>query len=177
MEKSEIKAFLDDFLCPIKLEQEAARIYNHILREEWKKRKETTMALETLKDVKEIDGFELVHMDNLRETNPEMFHESGQMIYEKFEKDIRPNKFLYARRDKNSITLTMQNGPIKEVGVNGCQVDTLVALAIKIVEGLNRKFPCKENFDALILLEAGLKRLKDRKKDREQRGVEGTNQT
>lgn len=80
------------------------------------------MALETLKGVKDINGFTVVVMDDLREKFPEKFNESGAMDYKWFEKDIRPNNFIYVRHDVNSISFTMQNQPIKECGVNGCQV-------------------------------------------------------
>ena len=79
------------------------------------------MALETLKGVGEIGGFSLVVMDELREKFPEKFNSSGQMDYKGFEKDIRPTNFVYVRHDVNSISFTLQKGPIKEVGVNGCQ--------------------------------------------------------
>ena len=133
------------------------------------------MALETLKDVKEIDGFNVVIMDDLREKFPEKFNESGSMDYKWFEKDIRPHNFVYVRNDVNSISFTLQNGPIKENGVNGCQVDTIIQAAFTIIEGLNDKFPCEENRRCLNNLGLALIELKDRKKNRESRGVEGSN--
>jgi hypothetical protein len=131
------------------------------------------MALETLKGVTEIGGFSVVVMDDLREKHPEKFNESGAMDYKWFEKEVRPYNFVYVRNDVNSIAFTIQNGPIKEVGVNGCQVDTLIEAAKKIIEGLNAKFPCDENRDAAIYLESALGCLALRKKNREARGVEG----
>ena len=133
------------------------------------------MALETLKGVTEIDGFNVVVMDELKESNPELFREDGSMKYEEFEKNIRLSNFIYIRNDKNSISFTLQNGPIKEVGVNGCQVDTLIEAARLIIQELNNKFPCKENKTCLDHLSAAIQVLKDRKADREKRGVEGKN--
>ena len=52
------------------------------------------MALETLKGVEKIGGFDLVIMDELRDKYPEKFEESGQMNWKWFENDIRPNNFL-----------------------------------------------------------------------------------
>jgi hypothetical protein len=132
------------------------------------------MALETLKDVKEIGGFPLVVMDELREKYPEKFNESGSMDYHWFEKDIRPHNFIYLRKDKNSLSFTLQNGPIKEVGINGCQVDTLIEAAKLILEGFNAKFPSIYNMEALEDLEGALHWLRKRKADREKRDVEGT---
>ena len=133
------------------------------------------MALETLKDVTEIGGFDVVVMDNLREKYPEKFNESGAMDWKWFEKEVRPNHFIYLRHDKNSISFTLQNGPIKENGVNGCQVDTMIEAAKLIIEGLNKQFPCRENSIVVTKLDEALLWLGKRKADREKRGVEATN--
>lgn len=133
------------------------------------------MALETLKGVEEIDGFKVVVMDELRDKYPEKFNESGSMDYKWFEKDIRPHNFIYVRHDVNSLSFTIQNGPIKEKGINGCQVDTIIAAAKVILEGLNRTFPCDANKWACEDLQSALLHLEKRKKDRESRGVEGFN--
>jgi hypothetical protein len=132
------------------------------------------MALQTLKDVKEIGGFPVVVMDKLREQFPDKFNESGAMDYKWFEKEIRPHNFVYVRNDVNSISFTLQSAPIKEVGVNGCQVDTLIYAAMEILKGLNAQFPCKENDAAIDYLYDAITELENRKKDRENRGVEGT---
>lgn len=131
------------------------------------------MALETLKGVEKIGGYPVVVMDDLRAKFPEKFNESGSMDYKWFEKDIRPNNFIYVRHDVNSLSFTLQNGPVKEKGVNGCQVDTIIAAAKTILEGLNRQYPCRENSLAITKLEEALHWLEHRTKDREARGVEG----
>lgn len=131
------------------------------------------MALETLKGVEQIGGFNVVVMDELRAKYPEKFNESGGMDYKWFEKEIRPFNFIYVRNDVNSIAFTVQKGPIKEVGVNGCQVDTIVAAALRIVEGLNESYPCDENKEAISFLAAALTVLENRRLNREKRGVEG----
>ena len=131
------------------------------------------MALETLKGVTKIGDFDVVVMDDLREKYPDKFNESGAMDYKWFEVEIRPHNFVYIRNDVNSISFTIQNGPIKEVGVNGCQVDTIIEAAKLIVEGLNKKFPCRENSMVITKLDEALLWSKKRKMDREARGVEG----
>lgn len=131
------------------------------------------MALETLKEVNEIGGFNVIVMDKLREQYPDKFNESGAMDYKWFEKDIRPNHYVYVRHDVNSLSFTLQNGPIKEVGVNGCQVDTIIEAAKVMLEGLNKQFPCRENACAITKLDEALHWLEARKKNREKRGVEG----
>lgn len=132
------------------------------------------MALETLKGVTEIGGFSVVIMDELREKFPDKFNESGSMDYKWFEKDIRPNYFVYVRHDVNSISFTLQSAPIGEVGVNGCQVDTLIHAALIMLKRLNAEVGCVENDNAINKLELALHWLGERTKDRQQRGVEGT---
>ena len=134
------------------------------------------MALETLQDVEKIGDFNIVNMDKLRVDNPEKFNESGGMDYKWFESEIRPNNFIYVRNDVNSLSFTIQNGPIKENGVNGCQVDDVIRTVKTIIEGLNNKFPCRENSIAITKLDEALMWLEERKKDRVKRGVEGMNQ-
>lgn len=133
------------------------------------------MALQTLKGVNKIGEFNVIVMDELREKFPEKFNESGAMDWQWFEKDIRPNNFIYVRHDKNSLSFTIQNGPVKEHGVNGCQVDTVIEAAKIIIERLNKDFPCRENAVAITKLDEALMWLEKRKKDRVTRGVEGFN--
>lgn len=131
------------------------------------------MALETFKEVTRIGNFDVIVMDELREKFPEKFNESGAMDWQWFEKDVRPHNFIYVRHDKNSLSFTLQNGPVKENGLNGCQVDTVIAAAKIMLEGLNKKFPCRENAVAITKLDEALMWLEKRTKDREARGVEG----
>jgi len=133
------------------------------------------MAIETLKGVEKIDGFDVIVMDELRDKHPEMFRPDGSMHYHLFEKEIRPKNFIYIRHDTNSLSFTLQNGPVKENGVNGCQVDTIIEAAFHILKGLNSKLPCKENGEALYCLDGAIVALKKRKHDRLIRGVEGEN--
>lgn len=135
------------------------------------------MALETLKGVTKIGGFDVVVMDELRLQYPDKFNESGSMDYKWFEKDIRPNNFVYVRHDVNSLSFTLQSGPVQAAGgVNGCQVDTVIEAAKTILEGLNKKFPCRENACAITKLDEALHWLEARKRDRVSRAVEGMNQ-
>lgn len=135
--------------------------------------KEEGMALETLKGVTEINGEKIVVMDELREQYPERFTETGAMDHKWFEETIRPNSFIYVRHDKNSLSFTIQNGPIKEAGKNGCQVEDVVAVAKHIVEQLNAKFPCRENAMMITKLDEALMWSKQRTANRMARQVEG----
>lgn len=130
---------------------------------------------EALKKIKEMMGEDVVVMDELRDKYPEKFTPSGQMDWKWFESEVRPNKHIYVRLDKHSLSFTLQNGPIKEVGKNGCQVDAIIEAAKIILEVFNKKFPCRENSCAITKLDEALLWLYARTKGREDRGVEGTN--
>lgn len=134
------------------------------------------MALETMKGINKVDGSDcvIVVMDELRAKHPERFTETGAMDHKWFEETIRPEAFIYVRHDKNSLSFTLQNGPIKEVGVNGCQVTDVIAVAKHIIEQLNDKFPCAENDQTISHLESALKWQVARTNKRVERGVEGT---
>lgn len=131
------------------------------------------MALETLQGVKKVNGQNIVDMVAIKEERPDMFRPDGSMHYHMFEKEIRPFNFIYVRHDVNSLSFTIQNGPIKEVGVNGCQVEDIIAVAKTIVEGLNAKFPSRENSMIITKLDVAILWSKKRTADREARGVEG----
>lgn len=73
------------------------------------------------------------------------------------------------------LTAKLQLGPIGEVGVNGCQVDDIIAFAREFITGLNKDFPCRENSLVITKLEEAEMWLRRRKEDREKRGVEGFN--
>lgn len=125
-------------------------------------------------NVENLDGQKVVVMDDLRSQYPERFTESGAMDHKWFEETIRPVNFIYVRRDKNSLSFTIQNGPIKEVGVNGCQIDHIVMAVVEMLKEVQTKHPCKENACAITKFEEGLHWLEARKRDREKRNVEGT---
>ena len=72
--------------------------------------------------------------------------------------------------------IEFQKGPIKEVGVNGCQVDTLIHAVYTIISVFQDSHPCVQNEAALEHFNKGLQALDHRKRERESRGVEGTNQ-
>lgn len=73
------------------------------------------------------------------------------------------------------VTFTLQDGPIKEVGVNGVQIDDVIEFAKTTIEGFNSKFPCRENSLIVTKLDEALLWSMKRKLDREKRNVEGTN--
>lgn len=74
---------------------------------------------------------------------------------------------------ESSVKFIIQSGPIKEFGVNGCQIDDVIRWAKEKVEEFNKAFPCRENALAVTKLDEALLWLYERKRQREARGVEG----
>jgi hypothetical protein len=69
-----------------------------------------------------------------------------------------------------------QNGPIKEVGVNGVTQEALLAIVIDRLRSFQAgPFRCDSNRDALHYTELALTFLQDRTRARIARSVEGTN--
>lgn len=77
--------------------------------------------------------------------------------------------------DGRSVTFIGQRGPMKDYGVNGCQIDDILTFALGTLQVFQKKFPCRENAIAITKLEEALHRLEDRRRNREARGVEGRN--
>lgn len=75
----------------------------------------------------------------------------------------------------SSVLFEVQSGPIKEFGVNGCQIDDVIAWAKEKIEGFQTAFPCRENAIVITKLDEALMWLAKRKADREARQVEGLN--
>lgn len=72
--------------------------------------------------------------------------------------------------------IKFQYGPVGENGVNGCFQEDLIAICIDRLRSFqNGHFSCRENALALTKLEEALHWLNHRTKDRQRRGVEGTN--
>jgi len=111
------------------------------------------MALETLKGVTKIDGEGVAELNGFA--------------------DGRPPEYIVVNHANNGISFKIQNGPIKEVGKNGCQVTALIDAALLIIKGLNERFPCRENALTITKLEEALMWQHKRTRDREAREVEG----
>lgn len=73
-------------------------------------------------------------------------------------------------------SIIFQNGPIKEVGVNGITSEALLAIVIDRLRSFQAgQFSCRENAIALTHCEDALMWLQRRTRARIRRGVEGTN--
>ena len=103
-----------------------------------------------------------------------MFHALKVGHVYKIIKDANPNT------DVNAI-IKFQDGPIKEVGINGIQNEDLLEVLIDRLEYLQEKdggkYACEENDTALHCVKAARKALVIRTRNRVNRGVEGTSRT
>ncbi len=81
----------------------------------------------------------------------------------------------YINLDNNVISFTIQDGPIKEVGVNGIQVTDMLSYLRQVYQSLNSDFPCLENEITIKNIECGIETQLLRTKNRQARGVEGYN--
>jgi hypothetical protein len=71
--------------------------------------------------------------------------------------------------------IRFQDGPIKEDGVNGAQIEDFIGIMIdRLNQFQNSEFRCRENACAITKLEEALMWLNKRTQDRKLRGVEGT---
>ena len=108
------------------------------------------MTLKTLAGIKTIGGFDVTgEVSNFSLHQPVFIH------YE-----------------SNRIAFQIQSGPLKEKGINGCQVDTIIETAKLMLEGFNKNLTCRENSIAITKLDEALMWLDKRKRDRIARDVE-----
>ena len=115
------------------------------------------MALEVLEDVKTLAGFDVRHAEHMP-----------------FDSALKSD-YILIDHIENTISFKIQKGPIKEVGVNGCQIDAILHAYRAIIIGLNEKYPCSENKYTTAHLDKAIAYQEQRKKEREARGVEGFN--
>ena len=119
------------------------------------------MALETLNGVESILGEDVLHLE-------------AAIPKEEYLELIK-NKFIVHGKENNTVIFKIQDGPIKENGKNGCQVDHMIATAQTILKGLNENFPSTFNETAINGLQIALTAMEARRTDRELRNVEGFN--
>ena len=126
------------------------------------------MALNTLINTTAINGVKL--MTNHQRPINKM---TGEVDWDKFD-DMRITHPICVDHNKNMISFKIQSAPVKDVGVNGCQVADMIAVARTIIKKLNDGHPCRENAMTITKLDEALMWQERRTKDRIQRGVEGT---
>lgn len=75
---------------------------------------------------------------------------------------------------KDFVQVTWQEGTVPEVGVNGCQLEDVLQVALDRLRELNNgQFPCRENALAITKLEEAIMWLEKRTENRRAQGVEG----
>ncbi len=74
---------------------------------------------------------------------------------------------------KSFVQVTWQEGTIPESGVNGCQPEDVLRVALDRLRELNAQFPCRENALAITKLEEAIMWLEKRTENRRAQGVEG----
>ena len=127
------------------------------------------MALETMKGVKEINGTKVLQE---RIFFPCAEGEKPEINWPATD-EARKNSPIFVDHEVNTISFRIQNGPIKEAGKNGCQVEDIIAVAKHMVEQLNAKFPCRENAMIITKLDEAIMWPKKRTEYRKLRNVEG----
>jgi hypothetical protein len=78
-------------------------------------------------------------------------------------------------KSHDTVTFTIQSAPVKEVGVNGCQVTDIIEYLICLLHEYQKEFPCAYNCHTITHLREAQFAQENRTKDREARGVEGEN--
>lgn len=74
------------------------------------------------------------------------------------------------------ISIKFQEGPVKEAGVNGAQIEDVIDILVERLRGFqNGGFPCRENALAITKLEEARLWLNERTRKRQEQGVEGKN--
>jgi hypothetical protein len=77
--------------------------------------------------------------------------------------------------EREFIRVVFQSGFPREVGINGCRVEDVIALAVDRLNGYqNGTLACPENESALNSLNMAIKVLEERIKRRQQQGVLNT---
>ncbi len=72
-------------------------------------------------------------------------------------------------------SIKFQNGPIKEVGVNGIHNEDLLVIVMDRLKGFQSgEYACEENSEAYVLLSNALAAIRKRTDRREKAGIEGT---
>lgn len=74
------------------------------------------------------------------------------------------------------INIKFQEGPIRENGVNGCQIEDVIDVLVERLEGFQcGGYPCQENGRAITKLKEARLWLNERTRKRLEQGVEGKN--
>jgi hypothetical protein len=100
----------------------------------------------------------------------------NEEILEQIKQNKPYSKYLVIEPKTSLVQFKLQDGPIQEVGINGCQIDVILEIYLQILKGFNMKFPCRENSITITKIEEAQMWQQKRRENRESRAVEGRNQ-
>lgn len=80
----------------------------------------------------------------------------------------------YITHDDATLSFKMQEGPIKEVGENGIQVNEVLQTMIGYLKVLDKEKTCEYNDKTIRFIAMAIEAQEARSRDRIDRGVEGT---
>lgn len=95
--------------------------------------------------------------------------------FKKLKKIFKGNSFVKVDSEKSTIEFKIQDGSIKEVGVNGTQIDEIGKAWLELIRFFQSQFPCRQNALTITKIEEALHWQRSRTEDREKRNVEGYN--
>lgn len=72
-----------------------------------------------------------------------------------------------------SSQLYFQNGPVREHGINGVQIDDVLKVCLARLKMLNKSFPCRENSLSITRIQEAIMWQQERTANRTTQGVEG----
>lgn len=118
-----------------------------------------------MKTIRETEHIRVIVLDE---------SEEGGACHEYETREVKEDEFGVST---HYAQIKFQKGPIKENGVNDCQIEDLLAICIHRIEGFQSgNFACADNQLALTCIQGALTSLNKRTKHRQNRGVEGKNQ-
>lgn len=80
---------------------------------------------------------------------------------------------IHIKVEDNKVIFWIQDGPIKEHGINGIQAVDMLEYNLELFKSLNKAFPCRENALTITKIEEAIHWQTARTTDRVKRDVEG----
>lgn len=123
-------------------------------------------------------GFDFYRQHKSNETFIKTFDDPGSGgMYHWYE--VQPRRVTHFGDASNDGTffetsVFFQKEPIKEAGVNGCQIEDILFIAMhRLVCAESGPFPCSENRTAILAIKDAIVSLYERTLRRQNRGIEG----
>lgn len=113
------------------------------------------MAIKNLIGIEKLGDCEVIDMELLKETWPEMFNESGSMDCDMFWNNVRPTAFIYVMQEFRSILFTIKDTKGHETP-NGCSVTAMLHAVRAIICGNQMRMPNTEHIHALMHIDSAL---------------------